>query len=116
MKWLLTILAVLGGVLPVVAVVWGWRATRREYKQLVADLDAIDAVINAPPETYPDGQSEAMYAIRRPRFNYGRSTYTYEWVERLILEQALSELRGPAWVAGAGLVFGTVASVWSTWV
>ncbi|MEU0299701.1 hypothetical protein ABZ252_09575 [Streptomyces sp. NPDC006175] len=115
MKWILTVLATLGGLLPIAAVVWGWRSTRREYRKLVADLDAIDGVINAPPENYPNGQSAAMYAIRTPKFNFGRTTYTYEWVQRLILEQAMADLRGPAWLAGAGVLAGTVASVWSTW-
>ncbi|MCX5407226.1 hypothetical protein OHA37_25580 [Streptomyces sp. NBC_00335] len=118
MKWLATIFAALGGVLPIAAVLWGWRSTRREYKRLVSDLDAIDAVIHAPEGTYPDmtAQSDAMKAIRAPHFTYGRTMYTYEWIQRLILEQAMSELRGPAWLAGAGIAFGTAASVWSTWL
>ncbi|MFD8060479.1 hypothetical protein ACFXA0_30070 [Streptomyces cyaneofuscatus] len=116
MKWIVTVLAVLGGLLPIAAVIWGWRSTRREYRQLVADLDAIDGVINAPPDSFPNGQSQAMDAIRRPKFNVGRATYTYEWVQRLILEQALADLRGPAWLAGTGILVGTVASVWSTWI
>jgi hypothetical protein len=118
MKWLLTILAALGGALPLAAVIWGWLASRREYRRLVSDLDAIDEVITAPAGTYPDAEakSDAMYAIRQPRFTYGRATYTYEWVERLILEQVMAELRGPAWLAGVGLICGTAASIWSTWV
>ncbi|MFB6519185.1 hypothetical protein [Streptomyces sp. NPDC056401] len=118
MKLVVAILAALGGVLPVTALLWGWQATRREYKRLVSDLDAIDAVIQAPDGTYQSmtDQSEAMRVIRTPQFNFGRATYTYEWTQRLILQQAMSELRGPAWLAGAGIFFGTVASVWSIWL
>lgn len=118
MKSVAAIFAVLGGVLPVTALLWGWRATRREYARLVSDLDAIDVVIEAPEGAYPSmtDRSEAMYAIRAPKFNVGRTTYTYEWMQRLILQQAMSELRGPAWLAGAGIACGTVASVWSLWL
>ncbi|WP_326616871.1 hypothetical protein OHA57_14765 [Streptomyces anulatus] len=111
MKWIVTVLAALGGLLPIAAVIWGWRSTRREHGQLVADLDAIDGVGAAPPEGFPNGKSDAMYAIRSPKSNVGRATYTYEWVQRLILEQALADLRGPAWLAGAGIPVGTIASV-----
>jgi hypothetical protein len=57
-----------------------------------------------------------MSAVREPRFNYGRLTYTYEWVQRMILDQAMSDLRGPAWLGGVGVLLGAAAGAWSFWL
>lgn len=118
MRVLLTALAIAGGVMPIVAVIWGWLSIRSDYHKLVRDLDAIDVVIQAPQGTYASGeeQSEAMYAIRAPMFNVGRATFAGEWTQRLILKQAMDDLRGPAWLAGGGLLLSTVAGVWSLWL
>jgi hypothetical protein len=118
MKLALAFCVALGGTLPLIALAWGWRATRREYRKLVADLDAIDTIIQAPPNTYANAQAQAnaMNAIRVPAANNGRVIYTFEWMQRLILKQALSDLTGPAWLAFAGVVIGTVAGVWSMWL
>ncbi|MEV6796441.1 hypothetical protein AB0M87_31650 [Streptomyces sp. NPDC051320] len=118
MKLTLTLLTVVGGLLPLAALVWGGLALRRDYEALVEDLDAIDRVIQAPEGTYETSgdQSAAMYAIREPAFNVGRLTYTYEWAQRLIWQQAMNDLRGPAWLAVAGLIVATTAGAWSIWV
>ncbi|NGO09309.1 hypothetical protein G5C60_17300 [Streptomyces sp. HC44] len=79
------------------------------------DLTAIDEIIQAPEGTYPDA-SAAMTAIRQPAFSLGRLTYTYEWAQRLVWQQAMDDLRGPAWLAGAGVVIGTIAGAWSIWI
>ncbi|MFJ4004017.1 hypothetical protein ACIPWL_11225 [Streptomyces sp. NPDC090023] len=115
MKLTLTLMTICGGLLPLAAVIWGGVSLRRDYRRLVADLTAIDQIIQAPPGTYPD-PSAAMTAIRPPVFNMGRLTYTYEWAQRLVWEQALEDLRAPAWLASAGLVIATVAGAWSIWI
>ncbi|MBP0460837.1 hypothetical protein [Streptomyces montanisoli] len=117
MKIILAVCTALGGALPLVALVWGWLLTRRDFRKLVADLDAIDAVIHAPDTDYPGpgGKSAAMEEIRTPEANWGRITYTFEWVQRMILKQALEDLTGPAWLALVGLIVGTTAGVWSIW-
>ncbi|AKN70651.1 hypothetical protein QR97_13210 [Streptomyces sp. PBH53] len=88
----LTLMTVAGGLLPLIAIVWGGLALRADYRRLVNDLEAIDRVIEAPEGTYEssEAQSAAMYAIRQPAFNFGRLTYTYEWAQRLVWEQARS--------------------------
>ncbi|MFJ9915138.1 hypothetical protein [Actinacidiphila glaucinigra] len=118
MKLTLTLITVAGGLLPLIAIIWGGQALRRDYRKLVDDLDAIDSVIGAPEGTYEssEAQSAAMYAIRQPAFNMGRLTYTYEWAQRLVWEQAMNDLRGPAWLATTGLVLATVAGTWSIWI
>jgi hypothetical protein len=118
MKLMLTLMTALGGLLPLAAIVWGGLALREDYRKLVSDLDAIDLVIEAPEGTYAssEAQSAAMYAIREPKFNGGRLTYTYEWSQRLVWAQAMNDLRGPAWLAAGGLVLATVAGAWSIWV
>lgn len=118
MKLTLTLMTVAGGFLPLIAIVWGGLALRADYRRLVSDLEAIDRVIEAPEGTYEssEAQSAAMYAIRQPAFNFGRLTYTYEWAQRLVWEQAMNDLRGPAWLAVAGLALATVSGAWSIWV
>ncbi|MEU5252347.1 hypothetical protein [Streptomyces longwoodensis] len=118
MKLMLTLMTAVGGLLPLVAIVWGGAALRRDYRKLVSDLDAIDQVIQAPEGTYesPEARSAAMDAIREPAFNFGRLTYTYEWAQRLVWEQAMNDLRGPAWLAAGGLVLATVSGAWSIWI
>ncbi|MCE7079981.1 hypothetical protein LZF96_07305 [Streptomyces sp. ST2-7A] len=115
MRVALTFMAAAGGLLPISAVIWGWLAIRKEYRSLVEDLTKIDAIIEAP-----DGEHEkkdaAMNAVRQPKFNFGRLMYTYEWVQRLILGQVMSDLRGPAWLAGVGVALGATASIWSLWL
>ncbi|MGM9439058.1 hypothetical protein ACTAF0_01800 [Streptomyces murinus] len=118
MKLMLTLMTAAGGLLPLAAIIWGGLALRKDYRKLVSDLEAIDRVIEALVGTYEssEAQSAAMYAIREPAFNYGRLTYTYEWAQRLVWEQAMNDLRGPAWLAIGGLVLATVAGAWSLWV
>ncbi|WP_328915475.1 MULTISPECIES: hypothetical protein [unclassified Streptomyces] len=115
MRIFLTVLALAGGVLPVTAVMWGWLNIRAEYRSLVHDLEAIDEII-AAPDGLTDSKDTAMLAIRRPKFNVGRLTYTHEWARRLILEQAMDDLRGPAWLAGTGVVLASISSMWSLWL
>ncbi|MFG2458015.1 hypothetical protein ACGFWE_13230 [Streptomyces sp. NPDC048523] len=118
MKLMLTLMTAAGGLLPLAAIIWGGLALRKDYRKLVSDLEAIDRVIEAPEGTYESSQAQsaAMYAIRQPAFNFGRLTYTYEWAQRLVWEQAMNDLRGPAWLAVAGLVVATVAGSWSIWI
>ncbi|MET8570373.1 hypothetical protein [Streptomyces sp. NPDC004783] len=115
MKLTLTLVTVLGGLLPLAAVIWGAVALRRDYRRLVADLTAIDEIIQAPEGTYTD-RSAAMRTIREPEYNAGRLMYSYEWTQRLVWEQAMEDLRGPAWLAGVGLVLATVAGACSIWI
>jgi hypothetical protein len=115
MKLTLTLLTICGGLLPLAAIIWGAVSLRRDYNRLVDDLTAIDEIIQAPEGTYPD-RSAAMMAIRQPAFNLGRLMYSYEWAQRLVWQQAMDDLRGPAWLAGAGLVAATVAGAWGVWI
>ncbi|MFG3099736.1 hypothetical protein ACGFZL_04250 [Streptomyces sp. NPDC048182] len=115
MKLSLTLVTILGGLLPLAAVIWGSVSLRRDYRRLVNDLTAIDAIIQAPEGTHAD-RSAAMRAVREPKYNAGRLMYSYEWTQRLVWEQAMDDLRGPAWLAGAGLVLATVAGAWSIWI
>ncbi|MFH8749148.1 hypothetical protein ACH4GK_20880 [Streptomyces rimosus] len=118
MKLMLTLMTVAGGLLPLMALIWGGLALRKDYVALVRDLDAIDRIIQAPEDAFetPQQRDAAMHAVREPTFNYGRLTYTYEWIQRLVWGQAMNDLRGPAWLAIAGLVLATAAGAWSLWV
>ncbi|MDI5971482.1 hypothetical protein POF50_019450 [Streptomyces sp. SL13] len=118
MKVFLSVLIALGGVLPLSAAFWGWRLASREFGRLAHDLDAIDVIIETPDDAFASWKerAEAMYAIRQPKFNVGRLTYTYEWVQRMILEQALNDLKGPAWLGTAGIAIGTIGGVWALWI
>lgn len=115
MRVVLTMMAAAGGALPLAAVIWGWLAIRKQYRRLVRDLTKIDEIIEAPDGTY-ESKDAAMLAIRRPQFNMGRLTYTHEWAQRLVLDQAMSDLRGPAWLAGMGVVLGATSGALSFWL
>ncbi|MFJ9686914.1 hypothetical protein ACIRRX_14715 [Streptomyces bacillaris] len=115
MRVVLTLMAAAGGALPIAAVIWGWLAIRKDYENLVRDLTRIDEIIEAPEGTY-ESKDAAMLAVREPQFNMGRLTYTHEWAQRLILEQTMGDLRGPAWLAGVGVALGAAAGALSFWI
>jgi hypothetical protein len=105
------VLTVLGGVLPVAALLWGRSRAVREYRRLANTLDRIDGIIHDAAIREED-KMPAAEQVLTPRFNLGRMAYTYEWVQRLILEDALAELRGPAVLGLVGVALGTAGGVW----
>ncbi|WDO07852.1 hypothetical protein ME763_20545 [Streptomyces murinus] len=115
MRVVLTLMAAAGGALPLAAVIWGWLSIRKDYKDLVRDLTKIDEIIEASEGTY-ESKDAAMLAVREPQFNLGRLTYTHEWAQRLILEQTMGDLRGPAWLGGVGVVLGATSGALSFWI
>jgi len=114
-RWVVAFFAILGGALPMLGLFIGGRRVVVEHRRLADALDKIDRIIN--DDTIPDQEKSALQLrILKPAFNWGRVTYTYEWIRREILGNALADLRGPALVAATGVLCGAVASVWSLWL
>jgi hypothetical protein len=107
---LAVVLTVLGGLLPVGALIWAALVTRREFRTLDDDLTRIQAIATEHGEN-PSKASPLMYAVRYPSGNYTTATYMTEEVQRAILRSALSDLRGPALLAGVGALAGMAGSL-----
>ena len=103
------VLTVLGGVLPVVALGWAAVVTRREFQTLDRDLTRIHAIAEAHPK--PSEATPLMYAVRQPTTTNVTVLYTREEVQRAILASAISDLKGPALLAGAGALLGMVGGL-----
>jgi hypothetical protein len=107
-RGLAILLTVLGGVLPVAALIWAWLATRRPLTMLDDDLSSIYAISEAHPDA--NEGTPLMYAVRRPTATNVTVLYTKEEVQRAILSSALKDLKGPALLAGAGALAGMAGS------
>ncbi|RSM75543.1 hypothetical protein DMH04_38120 [Kibdelosporangium aridum] len=115
MEWIVAVMAVLGGILPLVALYLASSRVRNELARLTAALDKIDDYI-ADTSMSEQEKQDAIQGTLEPKFNWGRVTYTYEWIQRLILQNALADLRGPVLLTAVGVFFATTASVWSIWL
>jgi hypothetical protein len=123
MRTIVTVIAVLGGLFLVQAVVWGALSARSrvrlleryralssvlsqhnihlvspEHRGCQVDVNAAMAAVGADPNTGAD-----IAAIR-------------QLVEAAILRQVLRDLRGPAALGLAGVVLATTAAVWGLWL
>ena len=112
MKVFITILSLLGGILPLLGVGFGARRVIADYRDLGRKLDQVEQIMKDPaiPDTERSSRAKEVLA---PEFTWGRLTYTYEWIRYLILRNAVGDLRGPAIATVVGIVCGTVASVWA---
>ncbi len=91
----------------------GYRAIR-EHRRLATALNIIDEI--AADKSIPESEKTARAeAVLSPRMTCARVPYTLEWIECLILRDALKDLRGPALLTGIGATLGTAASVLSLW-
>jgi hypothetical protein len=109
MRSLAIVLTLLGGILPVAALIWAWLVTRRQYGTLNNDLTCIHAIGEAHSE--PSEATAQMEAVRVPTATYTTVLYVPEEVERAILASALKDLKGPAQLAGAGALVGMLGSL-----
>jgi hypothetical protein len=109
------ILTLLGGVLPLAGLIWAWKAGRRQHAALDTDLHEIARVAEVSGDDN-EAASRAMYAVRQPTHTYAMELYTPELVERAILRSALDDLKGPALVAGIGVISATTGSLLSLWL
>lgn len=115
MRCLVVMLTVLGGILPIAAVIWAWMSGGRAHADLHRDLAVIGRIASAGGDDNA-AVTRAMHAVRQPTHTYAMALYTPELVERAILRSALDELKGPALVAGIGVIFATVGSLLSLWL
>lgn len=115
MKWTVTILAALGGVLPLIGIGLGARRVIVDFRELGRKLDEVEQIMKDPrvPE---DVKMARAKKVLQPEFTWARLTYTYEWIRYLVLRNAVTDLRGAAVSTGLGVVCGTIASVWSLWL
>lgn len=115
MRWFVAVLYIAAVVLLLAALVRAGVRVLREHRRLAEKLDEIDRIIHDKSLSTAE-QTEMTRAILEPQFTWGRVTYTYEWIQRLILRDALAELRGPAALTVLGVISGTTASVLSLWL
>ncbi len=105
------VLLVLGGVLPIAALIRAWRVTKRRHEALNDDLSRIHAIAEAHPE--PRDATSRMYAVREPTSTGPTVLYANEEIERAILKAAMDDLKGPAGVAAIGVICGMAGSLLS---
>lgn len=112
MRSLVIILTLLGGVLPLAALVWAWKTGTRQHAALDRDLREI-ALVAETSGGDNEAATRGMYAVRQPTHTYAMELYTPELAERAILRSALDDLKGPALVAGVGVICATIGSLLS---
>ncbi|MEU6172109.1 hypothetical protein ABZ832_09275 [Streptantibioticus parmotrematis] len=79
------------------------------------DLDAVDAI--AHNKALPGEQQTLLrHAVRYPTSTWDDVEYFREWIRRLILEQAITNLGLPAALTGTGVLCSTVAGVWALYL
>lgn len=111
MTALVIILTVLGGVLPIVAIVQAAVVARRKFGELDEDLRRIEAIGDAGGN--PDDATtvlDRIHAVRPP------SIPSYYWIEYgpdIAERNIFRELKRPAILAAVGVVFSTAGSVLS---
>ena len=113
--WICAALSVLGGVLPLGALGVGARRLVRAHRKLAGQLVDIER-IQAEDSLSPAERRTRTAAILQPLSTVGYVLYTREWTREAIMRNAVEDLRGPALWGAAGVVCGTIASVWSLWL
>jgi hypothetical protein len=88
MRWFVSGLYVLAGLLLIGAIVLAGRRVAREHHKLAAALDEVDR-LNGDETLSDEEREQRKKSILVPQFTWGRVTYTYEWIQRLILRDAL---------------------------
>jgi hypothetical protein len=115
MKTVVVILSVLGGVLPLLGIGFGAKRVITEHRRLGRQLTEIDAIMK-DPSIADDQKVPRAVRIMQPQFNYGRMTFTFEWIRYQILANAAEDLKFAAILTIGGILCGTAGSVWSLYL
>lgn len=118
------VLTVLGGVLPVAAVLRAGFVTRRLWRKLDTDLSSIAAIAwmeegvekGVSGGLKPEAVRRLQDAILPQSTTYLDVSYMKELIQRAILRAALDDLLGPAIFAGLGALAGMAGSLLSLYV
>ncbi|MEJ5946181.1 hypothetical protein WDZ17_12855 [Pseudokineococcus basanitobsidens] len=123
-------LILLGALLPLCALAWAWRVTKREHDDLRDRLARVGKVElrqardklgkpwpGAAEYEKQDARDRAETdEIVKPRRKAWEVTYIAEFTRTDILAAALDDLRGPAVLTAVGVAFGTAGSALSLWL
>jgi hypothetical protein len=124
MRTLAVLLAVLGGLFLLEAVVWGALAARARIRVLgqhIALLTAINDHNSRIPhiqghETCQIAANELLSAVDADPNTWNTIATTRQIIERSILLKVLSDLRGPGALGAAGVLFATASAVVALYV
>lgn len=109
------VLTVVGAFLTLGGLVWGARRLKAEHQHLDQGLREVERI--ARDTTLDDAeQNRQRQTVLPVTSTFGDMEYFREWVRFSILDQAVDNLREPAWLTGTGVILVTVASVWSLWL
>ncbi|MFE7011058.1 hypothetical protein ACFVAQ_11185 [Streptomyces sp. NPDC057651] len=114
MKWLVTVLTLLGGILPASGIYQAWRefsARRNHLSSKIARVDRILADSNLSDEE----KSRQLHQTAPPEGTWADVMYTRERLELEHLQQAVPNISVPAVLAGAGVACATAAGLLSAW-
>lgn len=108
-----TALYIAGGVLPLAAFAWAFWKANRQYQRLERKLQFMDRIVS---RTGPDPTQEnirewlEIYGMEDPQ-----AGHPAEWMyaPEIAQKAVWDELRRPAYMAGAGVLVGTVGSLLS---
>ncbi len=114
MKWIVTVLTVLGGVLPAVGLYNIWRAFGDRRTQLQVKLDLVDQVMSDSALS-DEEKSARLTRDLPPEGTWLDVMYSRERLQLELLKQSVPDISMPAVLAGLGVVCATAAGVLSTW-
>ncbi|MEV5593558.1 hypothetical protein [Streptomyces sp. NPDC052496] len=114
MKWIVTALTLLGGLLPAAGIYGIWRAFGERQTHLQGKLDRVDQVMRDP--TIPASDKSDRLNEELPPEGTGLDVmYIRERLELELLRQSLPDVSTPAILASLGVACATAAGVLSTW-
>lgn len=116
MRMLVAVLYCVGGALPVLGVLMARHSIRRQASRLDDRSQRRRELAEEFSERPGEELQSALARQGLPRWTFDDFDSMPEFLEAAILRHALSDLRGPALITLAGVVSGTVASVWSLYL
>ena len=114
MKWAITVLTLLGGVLPALGLYGVWRAFGARRCQLQAKLGRV-AEIMSDPEIPDADKSSRLEQEVPPESTWTDVMYGRERLQLELLKQTVPDISGPAVLAGLGIFCATGAGILSVW-
>lgn len=114
MKWIVTVLTVLGGLLPAASIYGVWRAFGARRAELQGKLDQVDQIVLDPALT-EDEKNARLTQEFPPDGTWTDVMYTRERLQLELLKQTVPDVSMPAVLAGLGVFCATAAGVLSAW-
>ncbi|MEU9541023.1 hypothetical protein [Streptomyces mirabilis] len=114
MRWTVTALTLLGGILPALGIYQAWREFSSRRRQLHNKLARVDRILT-DPSLSDEEKSRQLHQTAPPEGTWADVMYARERLELDHLQQAVPNISMPAVLASVGVVCATAAGVLSTW-